>query len=275
MATSSDSQGAFQALADIQQQLLAAMLKPLRQDGAPFDATTLLQQMAQDYARDPERWQASQQTWYQQQLALWTRISAPQPAQSAPTDAPAPDRRFRAPEWREPYFQWLSQSYLITSRWLTALASGAELKPHEKKKSAFLLRQWIDAASPANFAWSNPESLKLAAETQGASLAQGLQNLRDDMPKGMVSMTDETAFEVGRNLAVTPGAVVFENEFPEPQKRIYRTTVTICVFDLTRTPYGRVLLGFCCVAIWLGQIIGTVVPPSLGPPFWSCQVPDH
>lgn len=212
MATSSDSQGAFQALADIQQQLLAAMLKPLRQDGAPFDATTLLQQMAQDYARDPERWQASQQTWYQQQLALWTRISAPQPAQSAPTDAPAPDRRFRAPEWREPYFQWLSQSYLITSRWLTALASGAELKPHEKKKSAFLLRQWIDAASPANFAWSNPESLKLAAETQGASLAQGLQNLRDDMPKGMVSMTDETAFEVGRNLAVTPGAVVFENE---------------------------------------------------------------
>ena len=66
-----------------------------------------------------------------------------------------------------------------------------------------------------------------------------------------------------------------ENEFPEPQKRISRTTVTICVFDLTRTPYGRVLLGFCCVAIWLGQIIGTVVPPSLGPPFWSCQVPDH
>ncbi len=217
MATSSDAQGAFQALAEIQQQLLAAMLKPINHDGTPFDTTTLLRQMAQDYARDPARWQALQQTWYQQQLALWTRMSAPlltqpaPPAQAAPSDAPAPDRRFRAPEWREPYFQWLSQSYLITSQWLTTLA-GAELNTHEKKKAAFLLRQWIDAASPANFAWSNPEALKLAAETHGASFAQGLQNLRDDLPKGMVSMTDETAFEVGRNLAVTPGAVVYENE---------------------------------------------------------------
>jgi polyhydroxyalkanoate synthase subunit PhaC len=197
----------WQAVSDVWQQLLAGMQKPFTQGAGQLDAGAVLQQLAQDYARDPARWQQLQQDWYQQQLALWTRMSGQQP----PQPEVATDRRFRAPEWREPYFDWLSQSYLITSQWLAAAANGANLDAHEKKKTAFLMRQWIDAASPANFGWSNPEALKLAAETQGASIAQGLQNLRDDMPKGMVSMTDERAFEVGRNLAVTPGAVVFEN----------------------------------------------------------------
>ena len=211
MASPSDTQNAFEALAEIQRQLLAGMTKPFGQGAGQLDATATLQQLAQDFVRDPARWQQLQETWYAQQRALWTKLSSSHPPH-IDTESAAPDRRFRAPEWREPYFQWLSQSYLITSQWLTSVASGAALDTHEKKKAAFLIRQWIDAASPANFAWSNPEALKLAAETQGASLAQGLQNLRDDMPKGMVSMTDETAFEVGRNLAVTPGAVVYENE---------------------------------------------------------------
>ena len=227
MSISSDAN--WQAIADVWQQLLAGMQKPFTQGAGQLDASAVLQQLAQDYARDPQRWQQLQQGWYQQQLALWTRMIASPSPQS---DSAATDRRFRAPEWREPYFDWLSQSYLITSQWLSTLASSAEPTSHERKKTAFLMRQWIDAASPANFGWSNPEALKLAAETQGASITQGLQNLRDDLPKGMVSMTDESAFEVGRNLAVTPGAVVFENELLQLIQ--YRPT--------TSTVYQRPLL---------------------------------
>lgn len=203
----------WQTLSGIQQQLLAGMMKPLDQGAGTLDATAALQQLAQDYARNPERWQQLQQSWYERQWALWQRMAGPQSPNPPETgDASPADRRFRAPEWREPYFQWLSQSYLITAHWLETAAADVDMTPHEKRKTQFLVRQWIDSVSPANFALSNPEALKLAAETQGASLAQGLKNLQADMPKGMVSMTDETAFEVGRNLAVTPGAVVFENE---------------------------------------------------------------
>jgi polyhydroxyalkanoate synthase len=222
---SSPSDANWQALSDVVQQLLAGVQKPFNQGAGQLDAGEVLQQLAQDYARDPARWQQLQQGWYQQQLALWARMAGQQPPQP---EVPVSDRRFRAQEWREPYFNWLSQSYLITAQWLEALASGASLDTHEKKKATFLIRQWIDAASPANYAWSNPEALKLAAETQGASFAQGLQNLRDDLPRGMVSMTDESAFEVGRNLAVTPGAVVFENELMQLIQ--YRPT-TATVFE--------------------------------------------
>ena len=210
-----DPHDIFQALSGAQQQLLAGMMQPFKQGAGQLDASATLQQLAQDYARDPARWQQLQQTWYAQQMALWAKLSNPDEPQlnaNADTAAAVPDKRFRASEWREPYFQWLSQSYLITSQWLASVAGGAELTPHEKRKTLFQVRQWIDAASPANFALSNPEALKLAAQTQGASLAQGLQNLRDDLPRGMVSMSDDSAFAVGRNLAVTPGAVVFENE---------------------------------------------------------------
>ena len=211
-----DPQDIWQSLSGIQQQLLAGMMKPFSQGAGQLDAGAALQQLAQDYARDPARWQQLQQSWYARQWALWKRMAEPPSPPSPPSpitgDAPTVDRRFRAPEWREPYFQWLSQSYLITAQWLESAAADAELTPHDKRKMQFLVRQWIDAASPANFALSNPEALKLAAETKGASIAQGLKNLHADLPKGMVSMTDETAFEVGRDLAVTPGAVVFENE---------------------------------------------------------------
>ena len=208
----SPSDASWQALTAFMQQLLAGVQKPFTQGAGQLDASATLQQFAEDYVRDPARWQALQQGWYEQQLALWTRMTDGAPESEPAAAAPAPDRRFRAPEWREPYFQWLSQAYLINAQWMESLAAGAQLAPHDKKKATFLVRQWIDAASPANFGWSNPEALKLAAETQGASVARGLQNLQDDLPKGMVSMTDTRAFEVGRNLAATPGAVVFEND---------------------------------------------------------------
>jgi len=200
----------FPALAELScaaRELLEKAAQPLT-EGNGIDSDAVLRALAQDYARDPARWQQLQQDWYEKQMALFSRMAQP----AANSETTISDRRFNAAEWREPFYTWLAQSYLITSQWLIELAAGVGSSMHERKKVSFLMRQWIDAASPANYAWSNPEALKRAHQTQGASLAQGLKNLRADVPRGMVSMVDENAFEVGRNLAITPGAVVFENE---------------------------------------------------------------
>lgn len=123
------------------------------------------------------------------------------------------DRRFSGREWRSSrYFDFLSQSYLINVRFLTDYVESLELGPLEKERLRFALRQLSDAMSPANFAATNPEALKLVLDTQGQSLTAGLKNLLDDVRKGRISTTDESAFEVGRNLATTPGSVIFEND---------------------------------------------------------------
>src|SRR4029079_10157998 len=81
-----------------------------------------------------------------------------------------------------------------------------------KDQLRFAVRQYVDALSPANFFASNPEAIQLALETGGKSLVEGSGLFFKDLQKGRVSMTDETAFEVGRNVAVTPGSVVYEND---------------------------------------------------------------
>ena len=199
-------------LTDISQQLLAAALKPLA-DGNGIDAAEVLKSFAEGVAQDTPRWLELQNRYYAKQFELWARLSSEDPARIAPdTDALA-DRRFRAIEWRQPYFRYLAEAYLTWAQWLNDAVDGARLAPAARRRLAFVARQLIDAMSPANYPWSNPEAIKLAADSRGESVAAGLKNLAADLDKGMVSMTDERAFEVGRNLAVTPGAVIYENEF--------------------------------------------------------------
>lgn len=125
----------------------------------------------------------------------------------------AGDRRFAAAEWRDDaYFDFIKQSYLLNAQFLTELVEAAEIDPRAKGRLRFYARQLIDAASPANFAATNPEVLRLARETQGETITRGAQNLFLDFGRGRISTTDEAAFGVGRNLAVTPGAVIYENE---------------------------------------------------------------
>jgi polyhydroxyalkanoate synthase subunit PhaC len=162
-------------------------------------------------ATDSERWLELNSRYYREQLALWQSFMNPQDGQSSPP--PPADRRFRAPEWQEPYYSYLAHSYLLSARWLEELTAAAKLDDHPRRKLEFFTRQMIDSMSPANFPWTNPEAIRLAAETEGESISCGLKNLAADIERGLVSMTDETAFEVGRNLAITPGAVVFENDF--------------------------------------------------------------
>jgi len=123
------------------------------------------------------------------------------------------DRRFKDASWREqPYYDLLKQTYLLSSRHLHELVNMAQVDDRTRLQLRFYARQFIDAMSPSNFPATNPEVIRKAIETRSASLTDGMKNLIDDIQKGRITRVDESAFEVGRNLATTPGTVVFENE---------------------------------------------------------------
>jgi polyhydroxyalkanoate synthase len=163
-------------------------------------------------SRDPSRAGALQASYLEKQRELWNALAAGEAAEPAPRPE-AGDRRFAAKEWRDnPYYNYLKQSYLLAGEFLAQLVERAELDGQAKERLRFTVTQWVDAMSPANFAATNPEVLRLVQESRGDSLARGLANLLADVGKGRISQTDESAFEVGRNLAVTPGQVVHEND---------------------------------------------------------------
>jgi polyhydroxyalkanoate synthase len=152
-----------------------------------------------------------QSRYFEKQSQLWSALAAGRRETLA---APDPgDRRFSAREWRDnPYYDYLKQSYLLASAYLAELVEKAALDAQSKERLRFATRQWIDALCPANFAATNPAALREAIETRGESLTRGLANLLGDVQRRRISQVDETAFEVGRNLATTPGQVVFEND---------------------------------------------------------------
>lgn len=123
------------------------------------------------------------------------------------------DRRFNANEWRDsPGYSLLKQSYLLNAKLIGELVEAAEPDTASKHRLRFYARQFVDAMSPANFAVTNPDVLKLALESKGESLCAGSANLQRDLKKGGLTITDEAAFEVGRNVATAKGSVIFENE---------------------------------------------------------------
>ncbi len=160
---------------------------------------------------DTRKLQALQQSFLERQARLWTSMLA---GQDAVVARPEPgDRRFAAKAWQDNnYFNYLKQSYLLTSQFMNSAADAASLGAEAKARLRFAVKQWTDAMCPANFAATNPEALRQAIESQGESITRGLANLLADARRGRISQSDESAFEVGRNLAVTPGAVVYEND---------------------------------------------------------------
>ncbi|MCF8151555.1 MAG: class I poly(R)-hydroxyalkanoic acid synthase [Sulfuritalea sp.] len=165
---------------------------------------------------DSEALKALQQEWMGRHAELWQGMLAKPTDQAAPQVAVAAqgDKRFDHPAWAEsPIYDYLRQAYLINSEYMTRMAEAAPVADGQaKNRMRFLTRQMVDAMAPSNFLATNPEFVKTALETKGESIQRGIQNLLSDLDKGSISMTDDSAFEVGRNLAVTPGAVVFENE---------------------------------------------------------------
>ncbi|HEX4524057.1 MAG TPA: class I poly(R)-hydroxyalkanoic acid synthase [Casimicrobiaceae bacterium] len=145
---------------------------------------------------------------------LWAHAAE---GRAGPAQAHGPaDRRFSDKAWREhPYFAWLRDAYLLYAEYVRELAALAQTDDATKRRLVFLAQQYVDAISPSNFLATNPEAMQRALATGGTSIAQGLSNLVSDAQRGRIAMTDESAFEVGRNLATTPGSVVYRNPLIE------------------------------------------------------------
>jgi polyhydroxyalkanoate synthase subunit PhaC len=152
-----------------------------------------------------------QRDYIKQLWRLWNATFLQAFAAGALSDAEG-DMRFKDDAWRELPYDLLKQSYLLGSRQLYEFVDRAQVDNRTKLQLRFYARQYIDAMSPSNFPATNPEVIRKAIETRSASLTDGMKNLIEDIQKGRITRVDESAFEVGRNLAVTPGSVVFESE---------------------------------------------------------------
>ena len=167
------------------------------------------------------------------QKALTTgRLAAP------PDDLPK-DRRFSNPLWEShPYFNFIKQNYLVTSQAIEQAVDHLEgLDERDKRKVQYFTQQIVDMFAPTNFLATNPEALERAVETQGQSLVDGLENLVRDIETNqgelLVTLSDPKAFQVGKNLATTPGKVVFRNrlleliQYSPTTERVYATPLLI------------------------------------------------
>lgn len=150
----------------------------------------------------PEKLVEIEQDYAKDLAALWMN----------PTGTQITDRRFTGDAWQNPWNQATVNFYLLNSKHLLKLADAVEAEAKIRQRIRFTTEQMIDAMSPANFLATNPEAQKRLIETQGESLRTGILNALQDLGKGKVSQTDETAFEVGVNMATTEGAVVFQND---------------------------------------------------------------
>ncbi len=156
-------------------------------------------------AFSPVKLQELQQQYLREATELWN--------QSLAGKLPHVDRRFSGEAWTtNPVAAFSAANYLLNARTLMGLADAVEADEKTRARVRFAVEQWMAAVAPSNFLAFNVEAQKKAIDTKGESIAKGIQNLMHDLRQGHVSMTDESLFEVGKNVATTEGAVVFENE---------------------------------------------------------------
>jgi polyhydroxyalkanoate synthase len=178
------------------------------------DMVGIYQSLMRQLMQDPQQLLQQQARYTQEQFQLWLNwVSQQAGRETRPYIEPdGGDRRFTAPEWSSyPVFDYLKQSYLLAARYTNDMVSHSALDAEAKRRVSFYTKQFVDAWSPSNFLHTNPEAIKAAIDSNGETLSNGLRNFLHDLEQGRISMTDETRFEVGRNLAITPGAVVFRN----------------------------------------------------------------
>lgn len=190
---------------------------PARLD--PLNTLPSFTNFAKVLADNPQQLAAATMAWWQSQADLWQSAWSRWMGETPePVVSPAgSDKRFRHEQWSENVlFDYLKQSYLLTSSYLQGAAhSVGDLPPQERKKIEFYTRTFVEAMSPSNFFALNPEVLEATAAQKGQNLVRGLKMMLADMERGkgdlIIRQTDMDAFEVGRDMAVTPGAVIFQN----------------------------------------------------------------
>jgi poly[(R)-3-hydroxyalkanoate] polymerase subunit PhaC len=210
--------------------VLAAYLRPretgeikakLAEDAAEMNRS--FGQLAQHYMADPQGAFEAQTALTTQFINLWaSTLQRFQSSPAAPVAAPdLADKRFSDAEWRDnPFFDFIKQAYVLTSRWADDLVERAdELEPHDRDKARFYLRQVSAALSPSNFVATNPELLRTTLAESGENLVRGLKMLAEDIQAGRgnlrIRQSDARAFKLGVNLAATPGKVIFRNPLIE------------------------------------------------------------
>ncbi len=172
------------------------------------------------YPVDPKEIADRQLRYWQQYLALLQNVTlAPGDAQVSPLfQAEKGDKRFKDPMWdTHPFFSFIKQWYLFSSREIHEVLSHAkDLDPHVARRLEFYIEMLLDAFSPSNFMMTNPEVLRETLRTQGQNLWKGFKQMQQDFERGQgqlrISMTDFSAFEVGKNIACTPGKVIYQND---------------------------------------------------------------
>lgn len=183
-------------------------------------ATETVSALVRKWLSDPVKLSEAQAEFVSQFAALWNNVflrmmGLPVP----PLIQPAPnDNRFKDPDWdNNPFFDFCKQAYLLACKWAEdQLAATPDLEPHERHRAEFYLRQLTSAYSPSNFPATNPEVLRETIATNAENLLKGADLLAEDLKRSgdlmKISQTDANAFELGRNLATTPGKIVFQNE---------------------------------------------------------------
>jgi len=207
------NQETFTKLMAAPQEALAGMLDPFNVMGSFVEG-------AKQLASNPEKLlQANLELW-QQHMQLWQHAADRMLGKTTePVAKPDPgDRRFKSKDWEEnQVFDIIRQSYLITSRWLLKTMSSIDnLSEDDARKIQFHTQQLADAMSPSNFLLTNPEVIKETVESGGQNLVRGMQNLQRDLEAGggqlKITMADQAAYEVGKNIATAPGKVVYQND---------------------------------------------------------------
>jgi poly[(R)-3-hydroxyalkanoate] polymerase subunit PhaC len=184
------------------------------------EATKLLGEIARQWVSEPAKLAAAQNELFKDYTELWGRsVRRFLGEEVEPVIEPAPgDNRFKDPDWSNgQYFDFWKQAYLLTARWaedMTRKTEGVDDKT--RKRAMFYLEQMLAALSPSNFALTNPEVVRATLATNAENLVKGMAHLAHDLEHSKdllrISQTDLSAFEVGKNLAVTPGKIVFQNE---------------------------------------------------------------
>jgi poly[(R)-3-hydroxyalkanoate] polymerase subunit PhaC len=195
-------------------------LSPMSAASDLAEATKLFSEIAQHWVADPGKLVEAQSELVGDFLQLGTAsMQRLMGGEAPPVVEPEPgDNRFKDPDWSaNPYFDFWKQSYLITTRWLEDLLERTEgLDERTRQRAEFYLKQVASALSPSNFPLTNPEVLRETFASSGNNLVQGMTNLVHDMEKSgdilSISQTDTEAFEVGRNIATSPGKVIFQND---------------------------------------------------------------
>jgi len=206
---------------------LAAYLKP-REEGkirgdlteGLTDAVKTVGRVAEYWMSDPQRAIELQTSLGRAYLDLWAgAVKRMAGEHSEPVVAPDPrDKRFSDPEWSQnQFFDFLKQAYLLTAQWTDRLVKDAAgIDEHTRKKAEFYVKQIANAISPSNFVLTNPELLRETLSSNGENLVRGMHMLSEDIKAGQgvlkIRQSDPSMFDVGKNLATTPGKVVFQNE---------------------------------------------------------------